>query len=61
MAVLSLGIVLVVVTSLFVALVLDTASRGRREAKLLRYLAEPWPPSHEEKEAERMRQSHAFY
>lgn len=61
MAVLSLGIMLVAVMSLFAGLVLDTASRGRREAKLLRYLAEPWLPSHEEKEAERMRQDHASY
>jgi hypothetical protein len=52
---------LVAVMSLFAGLVLDTASRGRREAKLLRYLAEPWLSSHEEKEAERMRQDHAFY
>lgn len=41
-AVLSLGIMLVAVMSLFAGLVLDTVSRGRREAKLLRYLAEPW-------------------
>lgn len=41
-AVLSLGIMLVAVMSVFAGLVLDTVSRGRREAKLLRYLAEPW-------------------
>ncbi|MDB5616949.1 glycosyltransferase family 2 protein [Tardiphaga sp.] len=41
-AVLSVGIMLVAVMSLFAGLVLDTVSRGRREAKLLRYLAEPW-------------------
>lgn len=39
-AMLSLGIMLVAVMSLFAGLVLDTVSRGRREAKLLRYLAE---------------------
>lgn len=43
-AVLSLGIMLVAVMSVFAGLVLDTVSRGRREAKLLRYLAEPWLP-----------------
>jgi glycosyltransferase involved in cell wall biosynthesis len=41
-AVLSVGIMLVAVMSVFAGLVLDTVSRGRREAKLLRYLAEPW-------------------
>jgi hypothetical protein len=41
-AVLSLGIMLVAVMSVFAGLVLDTVSRGRREVKLLRYLAEPW-------------------
>ena len=41
-AVLSVGIMLVAVMSLFAGLVLDTVSRGRREAKLLRYLAVPW-------------------
>jgi glycosyltransferase involved in cell wall biosynthesis len=41
-AVLSLGIMLVAVMSVFAGLVLDTVSRGRREAKLLRYLAVPW-------------------
>ena len=41
-AVLSLGIMLVAVMSVFAGLVLDTVSRGRREAKLLRYHAEPW-------------------
>jgi glycosyltransferase involved in cell wall biosynthesis len=41
-AVLAVGIMLVAVMSLFAGLVLDTVSRGRREAKLLRYLAEPW-------------------
>lgn len=45
-AVLSLGIMLVAVMSLFAGLMLDTVSRGRREAKLLRYLAEPWLPDH---------------
>ncbi|MDB5500366.1 MAG: glycosyl transferase [Tardiphaga sp.] len=39
---LSVGIMLVAVMALFAGLVLDTVSRGRREAKLLRYLAEPW-------------------
>ncbi|WP_398478701.1 glycosyltransferase family 2 protein [Tardiphaga sp.] len=41
-AILSTGIMLVAVISLFSGLILDTVSRGRREAKLLRYLAEPW-------------------
>lgn len=41
-AVLSTGIMLVAVIALFSGLVLDTVSRGRREAKLMRYLAEPW-------------------
>lgn len=41
-AVLSVGIMLVAVMSLFAGLILDTVSRGRREAKLMRYLAEPW-------------------
>jgi glycosyltransferase involved in cell wall biosynthesis len=41
-AVLSVGIMLVAVISMFAGLILDTVSRGRREAKLLRYLAEPW-------------------
>ena len=41
-AVLSVGIMLVAVISTFAGLILDTVSRGRREAKLLSYLAEPW-------------------
>lgn len=41
-AVLSTGIMLVAVIALFSGLVLDTVSRGRREAKLMRYLSEPW-------------------
>ncbi|QUS40264.1 glycosyltransferase [Tardiphaga alba] len=41
-AILSTGIMLVAVIALFAGLILDTVSRGRREAKLLRYLAEPW-------------------
>jgi glycosyltransferase involved in cell wall biosynthesis len=41
-AVLSVGVMLVAVMSLFSGLVLDTVSRGRRETKLLHYLAEPW-------------------
>jgi glycosyltransferase involved in cell wall biosynthesis len=41
-AVLSLGIMLVAVIATFAGLILDTVSRGRREAKLLRYLAVPW-------------------
>jgi len=41
-AVLSVGIMLVAVISTFAGLILDTVSRGRREAKLLRYLAVPW-------------------
>jgi glycosyltransferase involved in cell wall biosynthesis len=41
-AVLSVGIMLVAVMAMFAGLVLDTVSRGRREAKLMRYLAEPW-------------------
>ena len=41
-AVLSVGVMLVAVMAMFAGLVLDTVSRGRREAKLLRYLAEPW-------------------
>jgi glycosyltransferase involved in cell wall biosynthesis len=41
-AVLSVGIMLVAVMSLFAGLALDTVSRGRREAKLMRYVAEPW-------------------
>lgn len=41
-AVLSVGIMLVAVMSLFAGLGLDTVSRGRREAKLMRYVAEPW-------------------
>lgn len=41
-AILSTGIMLVAVISLFAGLILDTVSRGRREAKLLRYLSEPW-------------------
>lgn len=41
-AILSTGIMLVAVIALFSGLILDTVSRGRREAKLLRYLSEPW-------------------
>jgi hypothetical protein len=41
-AILSTGIMLVAVIALFSGLILDTVSRGRREAKLLRYLCEPW-------------------
>ena len=41
-AVLSVGIMLVAVIAMFAGLILDTVSRGRREAKLLRYLAVPW-------------------
>jgi glycosyltransferase involved in cell wall biosynthesis len=41
-AVLSVGIMLVAVMSLFAGLGLDTVSRGRREAKLMRYVSEPW-------------------
>jgi glycosyltransferase involved in cell wall biosynthesis len=41
-ALLSVGIMLVAVMSLFAGLGLDTVSRGRREAKLMRYIAEPW-------------------
>ena len=41
-AILSTGIMLVAVIALFSGLILDTVSRGRREAKLLRYLAVPW-------------------
>jgi glycosyltransferase involved in cell wall biosynthesis len=41
-AVLTVGIMLVAVMSLFAGLGLDTVSRGRREAKLMRYTAEPW-------------------
>lgn len=41
-AVLSVGVMLVAVMSLFAGLALDTVSRGRREAKLMRYVSEPW-------------------
>jgi glycosyltransferase involved in cell wall biosynthesis len=41
-AILSTGIMLVAVIALFSGLILDTVSRGRREAKLFRYLSEPW-------------------
>lgn len=40
-ALLSVGIMIVAVIAQFAGLVLDTVSRGRREAKLMRYLAEP--------------------
>jgi glycosyltransferase involved in cell wall biosynthesis len=41
-AVLSVGIMLVAVMAMFAGLVLDTVTRGRREARLLAYLAQPW-------------------
>jgi glycosyltransferase involved in cell wall biosynthesis len=41
-AVLSVGIMLVAVIAMFAGLILDTVTRGRREARLLAYLAQPW-------------------
>jgi hypothetical protein len=40
-AVLSMGLMLVAVLSVTSGLVLDTVTRGRREMKLLTYLAQP--------------------
>jgi glycosyltransferase involved in cell wall biosynthesis len=41
-AVLAVGIMIVAVISLFAALILDTVTRGRRESRMLHYLAQPW-------------------
>lgn len=40
-AVLAVGIMLTAVISIFAGLILDTVTRGRREARLLHYLAQP--------------------
>jgi glycosyltransferase involved in cell wall biosynthesis len=41
-AVLAVGIMIVAVISLFAGLILDTVTRGRRESRMLHYLAQPW-------------------
>ncbi|CAN5461273.1 glycosyltransferase family 2 protein [soil metagenome] len=41
-AVLAVGIMIVAVVSLFAGLILDTVTRGRRESRMLHYLAQPW-------------------
>lgn len=42
-AILSTGLMLLAALSLFAGLVLDTVTRGRRETKMLAYLAQPTP------------------
>ena len=44
-AILCVGIVLTAVISIFAGLILDTVTRGRREARLLHYLAQPGVPT----------------